>query len=99
MAESDNIKEVVNQAAVQAAMAVMMALRYARQDHSQPLQCGIKSQRQAEWPVNEKLAFNCSTQERYTEFINFEMEVFNILETKVHELSKEEKASVIKKID
>ena len=43
-----------------------------------------------------KPSFNCSTHDRYTELINFEMEVTNILEMKAYELNDEEKVTVIK---
>ena len=43
-----------------------------------------------------KPAFNWGAQDRYIELMNFEMEVSNILETKVYELSEEEKVPVIK---
>ena len=42
-------------------------------------------------PIIVKLVFNWGAQERYAELLNFEMEVINILDTKVYEFSEEEK--------
>ena len=47
-------------------------------------------------PVLVKPAFNWGTHDRYVEFMNFEMEVKNILETKVYELTEDEKILMIK---
>ena len=47
-------------------------------------------------PVVVKLAFNWGAQYRYTELMNFKMEVLNILDIKAYKLSKEEKVQQIK---
>ena len=47
-------------------------------------------------PILIKLVFTWGTQDRYVKLLNFEMEVMNMLDTKVCKLHEEEKASVIK---
>ena len=44
----------------------------------------------------ENSAFTWVAQERYFELMNFDMELFNILQSNVYELSEEEKVPVIK---
>ena len=89
MTESDNIKEVVNQVAMQAVVAVMMALRdmeggsqmTTAVTHREP-----QGQRHS-GPMLMKPAFSWGVQDRYIGLMNFKMDVSNILETKVYELS------------
>ena len=45
-----------------------------------------------------KLAYIWGTQDRYIKLMNFKMEVSNILETKVYEISEEEKILMIKNL-
>ena len=47
-------------------------------------------------PALEKPLFNWIAQDRYVELLNCEKKVTNILETKVYELTDEEKVPVIK---
>ena len=83
MAESEGIKEAVNQVAIQVATAVMMALRYAKARPQLTIVVSIESQRQKHSRlVLVKPAFNQGTQNRYVELMNFETEVSNILEPK-----------------
>ena len=99
MAESANIKDMVNQVAIKAVTAVMMTLRDVEAG-PWPTTAAIHSKPQRQrhsGPVLEKLASNWGTQDRYAELMNFKMEVSNILETKAYELSEEEKAPLIEK--
>ena len=73
MAESEGIQEVVNQAAIQAATTVMMALigmgvgpnlaPTAKLREPQQQRCG--------GPALEKPSFNRNMQDSYTELLNF----------------------------
>ena len=84
MNESEYIKEVVNQLAVQAAAAVMMVLRNTEVgpqlttmvSHREP------QRRRYSWTVLVNLAFTWGMQDRYIELMNFEVEDLNILEIK-----------------
>ena len=97
MAESEGIKKLVNQAAAQAAKTDMMALGDAK---AWPWPNPVVSHREP-WrqrhnrPILVSPVFNWGYQDRYTELMNFKM-VTNILETKVYEITEEEKVPVIK---
>ena len=87
MAETEGIKDILNQSAIQPATLVMAALRDAEAG-SQPIALAThrKLQRQRySRPILVKPAFNWDTQDRYFEFMNYEMEVMNILGTKAYE--------------
>ena len=86
MAESEDIRETVNQAAIWAATAVMMAfidadVRSRLIPTASPR--GPHKQRH-ERPALEKPSFNWSVQDRYAQLMNFKIEVTNILETKAY---------------
>ena len=46
-------------------------------------------------PVLEKPSFDWDSQDRYVKLMNFEMKVMNILETRVYEITDEEKVPLI----
>ena len=96
MVKSGNIK-VVNQEAVKVLTAEMMALGDAE---AGPLPTTAVSHREPDkqrhsGPILVKLVFNWGTEVRYVELLKFEMEVINILHTKVYKLSEEGKDPVI----
>ena len=73
MAELEGIMEIVNQVAIQAAMAVTLALRN---------RCGIPTNHHRKPQINRHdvpilvtPAFNWDIQDRYAELVNFELEV------------------------
>ena len=98
MAISEGIKEMVNQAAIQTATAVMMAFGDTNtRPQTTPTVSHKELQRQGHGgPVLEKPLFNWDAQDRYNELINFEMEVTDILEMRTYELTGAEKVPVIK---
>ena len=92
MADSESIKEIVNQVAVQEAATVMMVFRDTDTGFllaSTPNQ--HKNQRQRHGGlVLEKLRFNLGIPDRYVELLNFQLEVINILETRAYEVNDKE---------
>ena len=73
MADSESIKQIINQVAIQAAMAAMMACRDS-DTISQPATTRNQqeTQRQRHWGlILEKPKFNWGTQERCIEPLNF----------------------------
>ena len=98
MTEAEGMKVIENQVAIQAASAVMMALWDAE---AGPWLTTMASHRQPQRnrhskPVLSKATFNWATKGTHEECMNFEMELINILETKVYKLTEEEKVPVIK---
>ena len=89
MVESKNIKEVVSQVVLQAVMVVMMALRDAKEGPQPTTTASHRSPQKLRHSrlILIKPVFNWSTQDRYVILLNFEMEVLNIIESKVFELS------------
>ena len=84
MADSEIIKEIVNQAVMQAATVVMMAFRHTEtgpQPAKMPNQPENQRQRNGGL-VLEKPKFNWEMPDRYTEWLYFQLEVRNILETR-----------------
>ena len=89
MAGSEDIKEIVNHTAIQA-MAVMIVLRDADVG-PQPIIVASQKEEQIQRqdrPILVKPAFNWNSQDRSVDFMNFEMEVMNILETKAYKLRR-----------
>ena len=77
MIETEGIQNVVNQAAIQAATAVMMTMRGPDVG---PLLVPSANLREPQWwrhgrPALEKPLFNWNAQDKYMEFVKFEMEV------------------------
>ena len=100
MAESQSIKEVVNQAAIHAAMAVMIVLRYTDAGPQPPTVVSHrKPQRQRHnGPIHKKPTCNWDAQDRYVELVNFEKEVLSMLDTKLYALLEEVEVPVIKSL-
>ena len=91
-------KRIVNQKAVQTATAVMMTFRDTETGPSlTTTQNQWKNQR---WGnrrlVMEKLRFNWDMPDRHVQLLNFQLEVTDILETKVYEINDDERIPVIK---
>ena len=91
MVESEDIQAIVNQVAVKAVTAVMVALRDT--DAGPRTATNTASLRELPrqrhgTPALEKPSFNWNTHDRYIELLNFEKEVMNILEAKHMKLIK-----------
>ena len=93
--ESDNIKEVVNQVTIQVPNNSYVGTERCGgrtlPDHFNESKRATETEDSG--PVLAKPAFTWGTKCRYIGFMNFEMEVSNILESKVYELSEEKKSS------
>ena len=92
MAESESIKDIVNQVAAQATLVVMMALRDAE---ARPWPTTAVSHRglqklRKSGSILIKPLFNWGLQDRYVGLLNFEMEVLKILDNKLYEFSEKE---------
>ena len=98
MADSDSIKEMVHQVAMQAATVVMTAFRDTEPGlQTATTQYQWQNQRQRYGGlILEKPRFNCDMPDRYVKLLNFELEVTNILEIRAYRISDEEKVPVIK---
>ena len=86
MAKSEGIQATVNQSAVKAVTTLMIALT----DTDMGPQIATNTTRWREpqrhrhsGQTLEKPSFNWNTQDRYKELLSFEMEVMNILKTKI----------------
>ena len=86
MANSEGIEDIVNQVAIQAAMAVMMAFRDMDTGSQPATISNTKSEAQREKTRKDK---------RYVELLNFKLEVTNILEKRAYEISDEKNVLVI----
>ena len=74
MAESEGIQAMVNQAAVQAAMMVMITLRDADLGPRPPANTAIPREPQRHGRLAlEKPSFNWNAQDKYVELLNFEI--------------------------
>ena len=99
MLESEAIQSVFTQAAVQAATAMVMAMREAG---TGPISgTNTSSSKEAhrqryDRPDLEQLSFNCNAPDRYAELLNFKMEVTNILQIKTYKVTDEENIPIIK---
>ena len=98
MAQSEGIKQIVNQVAIQAAMTVMMALREQRQDPNKPLQLvieGHKDKGKEDQYLQNSIQLGHSGQICWIH--EFEIGITNFVQIKANELTEEEKVPVIKK--
>ena len=80
MANSEGIKEKVNQVAIQATLAVMMVFRHIDTGYllaTTPIQQETQKQRHGRLIV-EKPKFNWDTQDRNLELLNFKLEITKI---------------------
>ena len=94
---NSNLLAIHNKEAIQAAIAVMMVLKDTDVGPWSAATASLRKlprQRYGELAL-EKMSFNWNVQNRYIEVLNFEMEVTHILETKLFELTDEEKVQVI----
>ena len=94
MASSEGIKEIVNQAAVQRAAAVMMAFSDTETGSKLAMILTSETHRQRHGGhVIEMPNFNWDMQDRYIKLLNFKLEVTNILETRAYKRSEEKNPS------
>ena len=85
MAESDGIQEVVKQAAIQAAVVIMLLRGVDAGPYLAPTAKLREPQQQRHGGLAlEKPSFNWNAQDRYVELLNFEIEKAKILEKKRH---------------
>ena len=98
MAESENIKEAVSQVAVQMAMVVMIALRDIETGLWLTIIVSHREPQRQKYSglIPVKLALNWGAKDRYSELMNFEMEVLTILENKSYEFLGEQEVPVTK---
>ena len=98
MADSESIKEIINQVAVQVAIVVMVAFRDTETGPwPATIQNKPETQRQRHGGlILEKPRLKWDALDRYIKLLNSELDVTNILENKVYEISAEEKLLVVK---
>ena len=97
MAESEGIQSVVTQMAIQVAMAAVMVLTEVDAGSILTSAASLRETcRQTHGgPALKLSAFSWTAPDRYVEFLNFEMEVINILKTKMYKVNTEEKVTII----
>ena len=102
MVESETIKTVITHAAIQEATAVVKVMREVDTGHISDANTTssmweVCRQRQAR-PALKQLSFNWNAPDKYIELLSFEMEITNLLQTKMYEWTEEEKVPTIKKL-
>ena len=96
MAGSEGIQAIVYQAAIKVATAVMMGLKDADVGPWPAAAAGPRELQRHDRPALERPSLNWNAQDMYTELLNSEVEVMNILQTRTYELTGEENAPIIK---
>ena len=99
MAGLETIWTVVMQAAIQAAMAAVLAMRQAdtsTASGTNTVSLGEACKHGHGVPALRQPSFNWNAADKYIILLRFEMEVTNILQAKINELTEEAKGPIIK---
>ena len=93
MTDIEGMKEIVNQVAIQAATAIMMAFR------DTDIGAGQWQPQTSEKNKGRGMEYqelNWDAEERYVQQLDFELEVTSISDTRVYKISDKEKVPVLK---
>ena len=98
IADVENVKQSIAQAAVEAAKAVVIVINEKSQRciMSTEHKSASENTRHRIEPSPRQLIFKCNAKDKYTELKNLEMEVTNILVIKHYEINDTEKVAIIK---